>query len=165
MVDRNAKGGTTMAQTETRADAPTDVAPQLFKLRTPLLSQGRLDTVLAETDVMQIRMKCYAAGGENALHAHPAEDHTFVVLAGQARFWGSDGEIATLGRNQGILLPRGCYYRFESCADEPLVLLRVGARTARIPVPRIAPDGHAIPGDSLENKTVPPIIIEGAFYE
>ena len=154
-----------MAQAETPTGATTEVEPQLYRLRTPLLSQGRLDTVVAQTDVMQVRMKCYAAGGENALHAHPAEDHTFVILAGQARFWGKDGEIGTLGRNQGIMLPRGCYYRFESCGAEPLVLLRVGAKTERVEVTRIAPDGRPLPGDSLENKTVPPIIMEGAFYE
>ena len=154
-----------MAQTETRPEATTEVAPQLFRLRTPLMAQGRLDTVLAETETMQVRIKCYAAGGENALHAHRAEDHTFIVLAGQARFWGTDGEIATLGRNQGILLPKGCYYRFESCADEPLVLLRVGARLGKADVPRLTPDGRPIPGDSLENKTVPPIVLDGAFYE
>jgi mannose-6-phosphate isomerase-like protein (cupin superfamily) len=154
-----------MAQTETRTEAATDVQPTVYRMRTPLMQQGRLDTVLAETDVMQVRIKCYAAGGENALHAHPAEDHTFVVLAGQARIWGKDGEVAVLGRNEGIMLPRGCYYRFESCADEPLVLLRVGAKTARVQVTRITPDGHPIPGDSPENKTVPPIIMEGAYYE
>ena len=154
-----------MAQTEIRPEAPPDVQPQIFQLRTQLMSQGRSDTVLANTDAMQVLIKCYAAGGENALHTHLAEDHTFVVLAGQARFWGKDGEIATLGRNQGILLPKGAYYRFESCAEEPLVLLRVGARTGKVTVGRVAPDGHALPGDSLENKQVPPVFIEGAYYE
>src|SRR5438874_6075870 len=118
--------GTTMAQTETRPEAPTSVQPEVYRLRTPLMQQGRSDITLAQTENMTVRIKCYAAGGENALHAHAAEDHTFVVLAGQARFWGPEGEIATLGRNEGIMLPRGAYYRFESCADEPLVLMRVG---------------------------------------
>jgi mannose-6-phosphate isomerase-like protein (cupin superfamily) len=121
--------------------------------------------VLSQTENLQIRIKCYAAGGENALHAHAAEDHSFVVLAGQARFWGPDGEIATLGRNEGIMIPRGAFYRFESCADEPLVLMRVGARLGKADVPRMALDGHALSGDSLENKTVPPIAMDGAFYE
>jgi mannose-6-phosphate isomerase-like protein (cupin superfamily) len=143
----------------------TDVAPQVFRLRTPLLRQGRLDTVLAEAHGFQVRIKCYAAGGENALHTHPDEDHTFVVLAGRARFWGPEGEIATLERNQGILLPRGAFYRFESCADEPLVLLRVGARTGQAAIPRIGPDGRPLPGNSPENKTVPPVLIEGAYFE
>ncbi len=154
-----------MAQTEIRPQAPASAPPEIYRLRTPLMKEGRLDTVLSETDHMQVRIKCYAAGGENALHAHAGEDHTFVILQGQARFWGPDGEIATLGRNEGIMLPRGCYYRFESCADEPLVLLRVGARFEKVEVPRVTPDGRPIPGGSAENKTVPPIVMEGAFYE
>ena len=152
-----------MAQTETRP--ATDVQAQVYTMRTPLLSQGRLDTVLANSGPMQIRMKCYASGGENALHAHPVEDHTFVVMQGQARFYGSEGEIATLGPHQGILIPAQCFYRFESCAPEPLVLLRVGAKRGDVTKPRIAPDGHAMPGDSEENKTVTPILIEGAYWE
>ena len=154
-----------MAQTETRTEMPTDVQPEVYRLRTPLMQQGRSDTVLSKTDNMQVRIKCYATGGENELHAHAAEDHTFVILAGQARFVGPDGDYATLGRNEGIMIPRGAYYKFESCGDEPLVLLRVGARLGKADVPRLTLDGRPIPGDSPENKTVPPIVLEGAFYE
>ena len=154
-----------MAQTETRPEAATHVQPEVYRLRTPLMQQGRSDITLSQTENMTVRIKCYAAGGENALHAHAAEDHTFVVLSGQARFWGPDGEYATLGRNEGIMIPRGAYYKFESCADEPLVLMRVGAKLGKADVPRMTLDGRPIPGDSLENKTVPPIVMEGAFYE
>jgi len=138
---------------------------EVYRLRTPLMKQGRSDITLAQTENMTVRIKCYAAGGENELHAHAAEDHTFTVLAGQARFWGPEGELATLGRNEGIMIPRGVFYKFESCADEPLVLMRVGAKLGKADVPRMTVDGRPIPGDSLENKTVPPIVMEGAFYE
>jgi mannose-6-phosphate isomerase-like protein (cupin superfamily) len=154
-----------MAQTETRPQIPTDVKPELYRLRTPLMKQGRLDTVLSHTDHMQVRIKCYAQGGENEFHAHAAEDHTFVVLQGQARFWNPEGEIGVLGRNEGIMLPRGAFYRFETCGDEPLVLLRVGAKTGDADVPRFTVDGRPIPGHSAENRTVEPIVQEGAFYE
>ena len=157
-----------MAQTETppQTPLPTDVKPQIYRLRTPLMKQGRNDYVLSQTDHLQVRIKCYAEGGENGLHAHTIEDHSFVVLQGQARFHGPDGEIATLGRHEAIMLPRGCYYRFESCGDEPLVLLRVGAKTGdRAEYARIMPDGRPIPGDSEENKQVPPIKLEGAYFE
>jgi len=53
-----------MTQTETRTELPTDVQPQLYRLRTPLMKQGRMDTVLATTDTMQVRMKSYAEGIE-----------------------------------------------------------------------------------------------------
>lgn len=155
-----------MTQTETRTELPTDVQPQIYRLRTPLMKQGRLDTVLATTDTMQVRMKSYAQGGENALHAHSREDHTFIVLAGEARFWGQgDVEMGVFGRNEAVMLPRGCFYRFESCGDVPLVMVRIGAKTGHQGVARVTPDGQPIAGDSHENKTVPPIVLEGAFYE
>src|SRR5262245_20893827 len=98
-----------MAQTV----APAQATP--YRLRAPLLSQGRMDTVMAETDNMQVRLKVYAQGGENALHTHLDQDHTFVILQGEARFWDETGESKVYGRNEGIMLPRGAFYRFESC--------------------------------------------------
>jgi hypothetical protein len=45
-------------------------------------------------------------------------------------------------------------------------MIRVGAKTGHTaPTTRIMPDGTPIPGDSKENKTVPPIVLEGAYYE
>ena len=148
--------------------AATAIKAQTFKLRTPLLKEGRLDTVLGESDLMQVRIKCYAEGGENALHTHLAEDHTFVILQGKARFSDREGVTAELGRNEGILLPRGAFYKFESCGDEPLVLLRVGANTEgrnKTDESRMGPDGRPLPGHSVENLWKEPVPIEGAFYE
>lgn len=141
------------------------VEPQLFSLRTQLLSKGRSDYTIARTDLMSVRIKCYAQGGENVLHAHPGEDHGFVILAGKAKFHGKDGEVAELTRNQGILLPAGCLYSFTSCGDEPLVLLRMGAEKNKAPVRRIGPDGQPLPGKSKANKHVDAVPIEGVFYE
>ena len=143
----------------------TDTKAEFFKLRTPLLSKGRLDTELTRTETMRVWMKCYAEGGENVLHAHPSEDHIFVILQGQARFHDKDGNERVVGRNEGIMLPHGCYYYFESCGDEPLVMLRVGAYVEPPKAARISLDGHVIAGDSAENKHEAPVAIEGAFYE
>jgi mannose-6-phosphate isomerase-like protein (cupin superfamily) len=143
----------------------TAAGTEVFKLRTPLLKKGRLDTVLAETDLMQVRMKCYAEGGENVLHAHTTEDHVFVILQGQANFHDKEGNSRILGRNDGIMLPRGTHYWFQSCGDEPLVMLRVGASKERAAVPRVGVDGRPLPGHSKENKHEEPVVIEGAFYE
>ena len=148
--------------------AATAIKAETFKLRTPLLKEGRLDTVLGETDLMQVRIKVYAEGGENALHTHLAEDHTFVILQGKARFYDREGVTAELARNEGILLPRGAFYKFESCGDEPLVLLRVGANVQgrdKSDESRLAPDGRPLPGHSAENLWKEPVPIEGAFYE
>ena len=139
---------------------------EFFKLRTPLLSEGRLDTVLAETDVMRVWMKCYAEGGENVLHAHAQEDHMFVILQGQARFYDKEGGERVLGRNEGIMLPRGAFYYFNSCGDEPLVMLRVGAFVNGAGHSgRLGADGRPLAGDSAENKHVDPVVIPGAWYE
>ncbi|OLT59547.1 cupin domain-containing protein [Moorena bouillonii] len=139
--------------------------PQVFQLKTKLLSKGRSDYTLAKTDLMSVRIKCYAQGGENVLHSHPGEDHTFIVLAGQAKFFGKDGEVGTFSRNQGILLPRGTFYKFQSCGDEPLVLLRVGAEKDKLPVNRIGVEGESLPGKSKANKHEDGVPIEGLYYE
>lgn len=72
--------------------------PQLFRMTARLSKKGRGATLLAATDRMWVNLKTYAEGGENTLHAHTNEDHVFIVLKGEARFAGSDGEIATLGQ-------------------------------------------------------------------
>jgi len=138
---------------------------QIYRVRTQLLSKGRSDYVLASTDLMTVRIKCYAQGGEIVLHSHPGEDHTFIVLAGQARFFDKNGETAELSRNEGILLRRGTYYKFQSCGDEPLVLLRVGAEKEKVPVNRIGLAGESLPGTSKANKHEDGVPIEGLFYE
>lgn len=143
----------------------TEPRTEFFKLRAPLLSQGRLDLVLSETDLMQVRMKVYAEGGENTLHTHTSEDHIFVVLQGRARFYDRDGNSRVVGRHEGVMLPRGAYYWFHAEAGEPLVMLRVAARGERKPVPRLGIDGQPLPGDSKENKHVAPVEIPGAFFE
>ena len=148
--------------------AATAIKAETFKVRTPLLKEGRLDTVLGDSDRMQVRVKCYAEGGENALHTHLDQDHTFVILQGKARFFDRDGVTGELGRNEGILLPRGAFYKFESCGDEPLVLLRVAAyfdEKVKGEDGRIGPDGKPLPGNSADNFHTEPVAIEGAFYE
>jgi mannose-6-phosphate isomerase-like protein (cupin superfamily) len=142
-----------------------DVKAQPFRFRAQLLSQGHQDTVLAESDLMQIRIKVYAEGGENALHAHTDEDHAFFVLQGQARFYDRDGETLLAGKHQGILLPAGSYYWFQSCGDEPLVLARIRAKGAPQEHPRLDAEGKPMLGKSQENKWVTPMPIPGAFFE
>lgn len=141
------------------------IAPQIFKLRTPLLQKGRSHRILAETDLMNVAIKCYAEGGENVLHTHPNEDHVFVVLDGKVRFYDRDGDVAVLERNQAILAPKGWFYWFENCGDRPLVMLRIGAAATGPRNARFGADGKPLPGESVENKWEAPVPIEGAFYE
>jgi len=59
---------------------------EFFSLKTPYLSEGRSNTLLARTDFLRLTVKVYAEGGENALHTHSKEDHAFIVLEGEATF-------------------------------------------------------------------------------
>ena len=72
-------------------------------------------------------VKVYAEGGENELHSHRREEHCFVVLQGEATFYGPHGETRTIGKNEGVLVPHGTFYRFKATSDEPLVMARIGA--------------------------------------
>ncbi len=143
-----------------------NTGPTVFKLSAQLLDQGRSDTVLCATAGMTARLKVYASGGENALHAHPHEDHMFIVLQGSARFDGADGELAELGALEGVMLPKGSYYRFHATSDEPLVLLRVGTpnQGADVSPKRIDPAGAPMVGDSKANKTEKVRFREGEYF-
>jgi mannose-6-phosphate isomerase-like protein (cupin superfamily) len=48
------------------------------------------------------------------------------VLSGRARFYGEEHVLlADMGQYEGVLLPRGVPYWFESGSDEPLELLQI----------------------------------------
>lgn len=141
--------------------------PTFFKMRAQLLDDGRSNTQLADTENMWSRLKVYASGGENTLHAHPNEDHMFVVLDGSACFYGPGGEERVLTRNEGLMLPAGSFYSFQATSDEPLVLLRVGCcvNDREDHGKRIAVGGGPLPGKSKANKWKAPIYRDGAYYE
>lgn len=141
--------------------------PQLFHMKTPLPKKGRGATLLAATDRMWVNLKTYAEGGENVLHAHTNEDHTFIVLAGEAKFYGPDGEVATLGKNQGILLPRGVAYYFHAVEGEPLVILRMGTiiDPERPAFERMGADGKRVPASSKKNKSEVTEFYEDRVFE
>jgi mannose-6-phosphate isomerase-like protein (cupin superfamily) len=145
----------------------TDTRPSAFKLTAQMLDQGRTDIPLAATEDLTLRVKVYASGGENTLHAHPSEDHSFIVLQGSARFEGADGELAHLGVHEGIMLPRGTLYSFLATSDQPLVLLRIGTPNGdkQGSGNRLGKAGGYMAGDSAENKTVPVIFRDGDFFE
>lgn len=140
---------------------------QVVQLRTQLVREGHTRHLLAETNLMTLRIHCYAPGiGENALHAHTKEDHIFVVLQGTAQFnTGRDGKtVLTATKNQAIVLPAGCYYQFCNSGDTPLVMTRIGAGLDKADQ-RLNPDGTAIPGRTHEQGAAKPVLIDGAFFE
>ncbi len=139
-----------------------------YSMAVPLLTSGRTNQVLARTDTVEVRAKVYAEGGENALHTHLDEDHTFFVLDGQATFYGPEGETVVVGRYEGIMIPAGAFYRFQSTGDTNLVLLRFGADVeapAGTTEPRIGIDGLPLPGKDPRNKQQPPVFSGATFGE
>lgn len=140
---------------------------KVVMLRTQLVKEGHTRNLLAETDLMTLRIHCYAPGiGENALHSHTKEDHIFLVLQGTAEFnTGRDGKtVLNASKNQAIVLPAGCYYQFRNSGDTPLVMTRIGAGPDKQDQ-RLNPDGTPIPGRTHEQGAAKPVLIEGAFFE
>lgn len=135
-----------------------------FELKTPLLKGGRSHKILAKTDLMNVAIKCYSEGGENTLHTHPAEDHAFIILDGEATFYDKDEKATVVKKGQGMMLPKGCFYWFQSTGGKPLILLRFGANKERPEVSRIGIEGRPLPGDSIENKHTDPVLIEGSVW-
>ena len=134
--------------------------PTLFALQAKLPTQGRSDIPLAATAGMSVILKAYAAGGENELHAHLHEDHLFLVMQGTAEFFGSGNRsLGVLQHYQGILIPKGAYYRFEAGPGKSLVMLRIGAvpmlPDAAAAFARVDTKGRDMDGYSAENKEVP----------
>lgn len=154
---------------EATMDFASAPPPSRFRLRSPLLDGGSLSTVLAKTPNFELKIRCYAPHeGENAMHAHFNQDHSFVVLQGAARFYGPRGEVWDLGRNEGIMLYEGTWYCFENAGEEPLVVLRIAALMPHQgdPAKRLGVKGQQIDAHTEDNRRPQKIVVrDGAFYE
>ena len=92
------------------------------------LEKGKGIVRLCRSDLVYSTVQVLQAGGENNLHAHPAQDGIWIVLKGRVKFYGKDDAVlAELGPLQGIHIPRGFYYWFESASPEMLEILQVEA--------------------------------------
>ena len=149
-----------------QSELAANTNPTVFNVAGQLLAEGRTDTPLAATEDMSIRLKIYAEGGENELHAHPGEDHSFIVLQGSVRFYGPAHEETVLEADQGIMLPKGNMYWFAAIPGEPLVMLRIGSPNyQKLPkIDRIDAAGSPMRGDSKKNKSVPIKFLDDQFY-
>lgn len=147
-------------------DATAPAEASFYQLKAQMLEQGRSDQVMAKSPNMVVRLKVYASGGENGLHTHTNEDHTFVVMQGSARFYDKEGNGTDVKTHGGIMLPAGAYYWFEATSTEPLVLLRIGCKTGPGSMAgRLNIKGEVMAGDSKENKQVPVVVKEGSWFE
>jgi mannose-6-phosphate isomerase-like protein (cupin superfamily) len=109
---------------------------QTFAVSPQLLKHGKTSTRLVRTDHINSGVQVVAEGGETNLHAHTSQDEIWFVLSGIATFYTEGNAIvARLGAHEGLLIPHGVAYWFESSSDENLVILRFGAA-----VPEAGPD-------------------------
>ena len=164
----NSKASEALQKIAAPWDATDAAKPSFFSIRPQLLDAGNTEEPLAVGEHLWVKIKVYAKGGENKLHAHPHQDHSFIVLDGRARFHGPRGENRELGRNDGILLPAGSYYWFETISEEPLVILRLGATTGGgHPDTRIMDDGEPKIRRGRDEIFISKDVAyrEGSFYE
>jgi mannose-6-phosphate isomerase-like protein (cupin superfamily) len=149
------------ASATARIDKDEKPQTKLFSLRTPYMKQGRITQLVAETENMWIHTKINYEGGENEIHTHLDEDHSFIVLEGQMSVFDEKGNELKVGKYQGVMIPRGAYYRYLNTGPENLVVIRVGAgikgKKQGGEDMRVRPDGKPLVASSEENKTVPPI--------
>lgn len=92
---------------------------------------------IARTELLSAAVQIVRNGGETNLHAHTGEDAVWVVLGGQVAFYGEDESHTVLKQHDVIVLPAGTKYWFGSVGDEPLEILRVGARDPRVALGRV----------------------------
>ena len=76
------------------------------------MKQGRITQLVAETENMWIHTKINSEGGENEIHTHLDEDHSFIVLEGQMSVFDEKGNELKVGKYQGVMIPKGAYYRY-----------------------------------------------------
>lgn len=100
-----------------------------FKYERSEFEGPKKSTLVCGSDLMRVHVQVVKSGGENNLHTHPGEDAFWYVVGGAVRFYGEgDKVIGVYNKGEGILIPRGFKYWFESAGDEPLEVIRVGAR-------------------------------------
>jgi mannose-6-phosphate isomerase-like protein (cupin superfamily) len=104
---------------------------QAFRFTAPETYSGRKAIVkLASTERSAIAVHCLGQGGENNLHFHSGVDITWMVLKGRARFYGPGDEIrGEFGPIEGLVIPAGSRYWFESCGEDDLELLQIKTYT------------------------------------
>jgi mannose-6-phosphate isomerase-like protein (cupin superfamily) len=111
---------------------------QTFSYKKPdNLRNGKGIVQLAKSDIVRGRVQIVQEGGENNLHSHTGMDGFWFVLSGRVKFYGpGDVLIGEFGKHEGILIPRGAEYWFESSSDECLEILQMAAFEKGVKVTR-----------------------------
>jgi mannose-6-phosphate isomerase-like protein (cupin superfamily) len=114
-----------------------------FRYDRPAPSERPKDVVnLVRSGLLKVHVQIVREGGENNLHYHTHSETAWMVLRGQARFYGvGDALLAELGPQEGIFLPGGARYWFEKVGTEDLEILQM-VGLGRDGAQRINVDGH-----------------------
>ncbi len=108
-------------------------AMQFVKYVKPEEENPKVLVRLAQSDIMFCAVQILREGGENNLHSHSAMDGLWFVLDGRVRFYGEGNKVlGEFGKFEGVFIPRGVPYWFESCGSEPLQILQAEAIDRRI---------------------------------
>jgi mannose-6-phosphate isomerase-like protein (cupin superfamily) len=88
---------------------------------------------VCNSDLMKVQVQIVKHGGENNLHTHTGEDAFWYVINGAVKFYGEgDKLVGEYKKGEGVLIPRGYKYWFESASADPLQILRVTAKDQSI---------------------------------
>lgn len=115
-----------------------ETEPRIFRYEAPEFEGVKKSTLVCSSDLMRVMVQEVREGGENNLHSHTGEDAFWFVIKGAVKFYGEgDKVLGEFRQNEGILIPRGFNYWFESASDEPLEILRVSARDQNLQNKRV----------------------------
>ena len=111
---------------------------KVFKYQMPQFDGVKKTLQVCNSDLMKVQVQVVKDGGENNLHSHTGDDAFWYVMSGAVKFYGEGDEvIGEFNKGEGILIPRGFKYWFESSSSEPLEILRVTARDQKVENQRV----------------------------
>jgi quercetin dioxygenase-like cupin family protein len=93
---------------------------------------------LTQQDESAVILNCYQPGQADEMHAHPGEEHTFLVWQGKLHLTGvEDGEDVVLGPGQFVHIDANYYYRLHNPGPEPAIYCQFRTLPAKPPKRRI----------------------------
>ena len=109
-----------------------------FRYQTPQFEGVKKTLQVCNSDLMKVQVQVVKDGGENNLHSHTGDDAFWYVIRGAVKFYGEgDRLVGEYQKGEGILIPRGYKYWFESAAPEPLEILRITAKDQNVENQRV----------------------------
>ena len=109
-----------------------------FRHKTPEFEGVKKTWQVCNSDLMKVQVQVVKSGGENNLHTHTGEDAFWYVVSGAVKFYGEgDKVIGEYQKGEGILVPRGFKYWFESASSDTLEILRVTAKDQNVDNKRV----------------------------